>query len=396
MTFRLLLFLWVCVCLLASVSSLIVVPILYLRLQYSTVFIAALIPAAQSAHRVLQLDRYARIRTSRFSAVRWFYQSSVLLWFAYKVTRVHRALPAVQEMHDPMPGSRAILDEILRAGPDTYQKKESNVIQIQSLLSLVTSLVAEAGAAAVVDIGAGKALFTRAVFEVCTHVRVIAYDNRAGSSKDEFYDPLDETSSETSSETRYRRVVADVKDLSSSVITHLPDAGGCIVITKHLCGGATDSSLQTILSPPLNSHVKGVVLAPCCHQKTKRGDYINTRYLNAVGFCNTHVGVRGGKQDADWTTFMKLLSMSKNNSATVTKLQDFEYSKSPVLKLLGFAQCRSLGVKVRRILEEGRRLKLVEAGFSNARIVSYVPSSVTCDNLCIIATRGSCGECSDE
>ena len=42
-------------------------------------------------------------------------------------------------------------------------------------------------------------------------------------------------------------------------------------------------------------------------------------------------------------------------------------------------------------MEEGRRRKLVEAGFGNARLVEYVAGDVTGDNLAIVGTRGNIG-----
>ena len=68
------------------------------------------------------------------------------------------------------------------------------------------------------------------------------------------------------------------------------------------------------------------------------------------------------------------------------ELEPFEYSKSPLLKLLGFRECKRLGRMVRRILEEGRRRRVVEAGFGNARVVEYVGGDVTGDNLAIVAS----------
>ena len=217
---------------------------------------------------------------------------------------------------------------------------------------------------------------------------VVAYDSRPGSKKDEFYDPLPPTAS-------YVRVVADVKDVASAVLAVLPPAGSAVAVTKHLCGGASDSSLLSLLSLPLSERIGAVLLAPCCHQKTRRGEYSNLPYLRSLGFCESHVGVRGRAQDSDWTAMLKLISMSKNTKKS--NLESFEYSKSPILKLLGFARCRALGRMARRVLEEGRRRRLVEGGFGDARVVEYVNEGVTGDNLAIVGTksRGAeiCGEC---
>jgi hypothetical protein len=70
----------------------------------------------------------------------------------------------------------------------------------------------------------------------------------------------------------------------------------------------------------------------------------------------------------------------------VTDLLDFEYSKSTLLKLLGFKRARDLGRKARRLFEEGRMRYLRDHGF-DAHLVRYCDESITGDNLAIIARR---------
>ena len=155
--------------------------------------------------------------------------------------------------------------------------------------------------ALVLDIGAGKALFTRAIYEALGRsVAVVALDSRKQSKRDRFYDPLPRASTSPSAraveprrsgeggegkvaagatrrspaavEAPYTRIVADVKSLASKTLVPLRDArgGGVVAVTKHLCGGATDESLVALCVPPLDAFVGACCLAPCCHQKTTR------------------------------------------------------------------------------------------------------------------------------
>lgn len=55
-------------------------------------------------------------------------------------------------------------------------------------------------------------------------------------------------------------------------------------------------------------------------------------------------------------------------------------------RILGFARCRELGLKARRLLEEGRLRYLRDRGFE-AKLVRYVDGGVTPDNLAIVAVR---------
>jgi len=290
---------------------------------------------------------------------------------------------------ESLPGSSILLDEILTTGPDTYQKKVTNRLQIESLLECVCDLVHHVRGRGriplVLDIGAGKALFTRAVYEALDRsVAVIALDSRkpkAASHKtgDMFYDPLTVNIGDKS----YTRLVADVRYLASKTLLPLREAknGGAIAITKHLCGGATDGSIIALCKDPLMDFVGACCFAPCCHQKTRKDQYCNIPFLESMGFCQTHIGLRGGIQDTDFKNFGMLISMSRAKD-----LQDWEYKKSPLLDLLGFAKASQLGRKARRLFEEGRLRYLEDHGFE-ARLVRYCDDAITGDNLAIIATK---------
>jgi hypothetical protein len=308
--------------------------------------------------------------------------------FAWRLDRAYKLLPPPVDATDAFPGGSAVIAEILGSGPDTFQSKPSNVAQIESLLNCVCNLISgirKTGATPLVlDIGAGKALFTRAVYEALERqVAVVALDNRRASDKDQFYDPPQSTLSNTLNEKPYSRIVADVRHLAARTMASMKEAnnGGVIAITKHLCGGATDGSLMALCQPPLDAHVGACCLAPCCHQKAKKGQYCNIPFLESMGFCQTHVGLRGGVQDNDFKNFGMLISMSR-----ASDLRDWEYKKSTLLELLGVVRAQDLGHKARRLLEEGRIRYLRDHGF-DAHLVRYCDASITGDNLAIIATK---------
>ncbi|GMH72531.1 hypothetical protein TrVE_jg12570 [Triparma verrucosa] len=326
---------------------------------------------------ILPNDRCAILRTSRFKYLRQLYKTFSIFLFLFNLSQVPLT-PVIDDL-DEVPGARTLIGEILSTGPDTYQKKSSNVSQIASLLGLVSELLD--GASSVVDIGAGKALYTRAIYEMGKRrIPTIALDNRKGGKDDEFYDPP--SSSDSESCCCYTRVVCDVKQVSDETLGLLGEEA--VAVTKHLCGGATDSILMSIGSYPLRNCVKRLCVAGCCHQKTKRDEYCNMEFLNKHSLCFTHVGVRGGVQDNDFRTLQMLISISKNNAT----LFDFEYAKKPLVKLVGFETARNWGRVARRVLEEGRMEFLRERGW-NCELRRYVDEAVTGDNLVIVGRRKS-------
>jgi hypothetical protein len=334
-------------------------------------------------------DRFAMVRRSRFKFVRQMYQAIFILYFAYKLESVCSRFTDPQDELQLFEGGRQILNDILTTGPDTYQKKHTNLLQIESLMECVSNLIPLVSCNGVkpviIDIGAGKALLTRALYEAFhRQISVVALDNRPTSRKDEFYDPV----TVGAGEAPYTRIVADVRDLADRTLGQLQTAGsnhlgGAIAITKHLCGGATDSSIISLCEPPLQDFIGGCCLAPCCHQKIKKNQYCNVDFLQSHGFCSTHIGVRGGVQDNDFRTFGILISISKMN---VSDLVNCEFKNSQMLAVLGFARCQELGRLARRLLEEGRMNFLRKHGYE-CQLVRYCDENVANDNLAIIATR---------
>ena len=227
------------------------------------------------------------------------------------------------------------------------------------------------------DLGAGKALLTRAVYEAnARRVAVIALDVRREKNRDRFYDPP--TAGSLPTDAGFTRTVGDTRDLSRLKLPEATRGGGVVALAKHLCGGATDGSLEALCRPPLTEFVGACCVAPCCHQKTRLEDYCNRPFLEAVGF---------GSRD-DWRTLMMLLQISR-----ATELREFEYRKSYLLALVGFRRAKRLGVIARRLLEEGRLRYLRERGGFTASLVRYVDAEVTPDNLAIVAMRENEAHC---
>jgi len=146
------------------------------------------------------------------------------------------------------------------------------------------------------------------------------------------------------------------------------------VIAKHLCGGATDFALERIVKHT-QSHEKGLApikllcIAPCCHQKTKFLNYCNRNYLDKIGLGGVHI----------FKSLVNLIQLSRHK-----KLKSFEYKRWKGLQNFEFDEVKTLGRNCRRILEEGRMMKLRENGFQ-VELVKYTDELTTPDNLIMYA-----------
>ena len=376
-----------------------------------------LITVAPYTYNRLKKDRWKSVRCHKSAIIRRLHKTLTIYQLAWRIEEAYSKLPPPLDALEFYPGSSKILEDVIANGPKTWQSKPKNVAQIKSLMNCVCQLVPvvvqrniDINSASdnsittttplVLDIGAGKALFTRAIYEALDRkVAVVALDSRRarkgvgkakrGDQGDQFYDPCEDTATAIAHEDApYTRIVADVRYLAARTMIPLKKSkdGGVIAITKHLCGGATDGSIQALCKSPLANFVGACCFAPCCHQKLKREQYCNIPYLESLGFCKTHEGVRGqGKgtmQDHDFGTLKMLISISKADHLQ----EEWEYSNKQLPKILGFSRAKILGRKVRRILEEGRMEYLRERGF-DSHLVRYCGNDITCDNLAIIATK---------
>ena len=267
---------------------------------------------------LLRRDRCAAVRCHRWSCVRWQFQVCAILNFAWRLDRACSDLPSPTEQGASLPGSTAILENVLAGGPNTYQKKPTNRVQIESLLECIHRLVQEletrGARPLVLDLGAGKALLTRVVYEALgRRVATVALDCRdGGAGRDQFYDPPPpiedrRAASQNPAAAPYLRVVADVgNDRQFNARMKAPLAltspHGLVAVSKHLCGGATDCIIRQLCCDPLADFVGACCIAPCCHQKIRRKQYCNLAYLRGKGFCTEHVGLRGGTHDVDFRT----------------------------------------------------------------------------------------------
>ncbi|KAJ3256849.1 hypothetical protein HK103_005093 [Boothiomyces macroporosus] len=82
--------------------------------------------------------------------------------------------------------------------------------------------------------------------------------------------------------TNWKRIIIDIKDLHLSKVENISDHP-LVVYSKHLCGVATDLTLNCVTNYHSEGRkVGGVLIALCCHQLCKYEQYINPEYLQEL------------------------------------------------------------------------------------------------------------------
>lgn len=172
------------------------------------------------------------------------------------------------------------------------------------------------------------------------------------------------------------RAKIDIKDLYIDDIleTQFSESEGFVAISKHLCGAATDLTIQCILkNETLLDKFQGMIIAMCCrhccnysqlHPLTR--EYLNERGVDQQGFKH----------------LMKFASWAVNGRRP--EMSDDDGSDHP--SGLTIKQREELGLKARRLVDESRRHTLQSQGFT-VKLCHYVPKSISLENTCMVVTR---------
>ncbi|GAW81073.1 hypothetical protein, conserved [Plasmodium gonderi] len=120
-------------------------------------------------------------------------------------------------------------------------------------------------------------------------------------------------------------------------------------LTKHLCGNGTDLALQMFINNTKNKNMENCfIFAPCCHHKCK---------------------------------VQKILGFNRLKNLNIDK----RYLQYVVSHMSGYASCdspikKSLGKKVKILVDLVRILYLLDQGLQNVYLVKYVNRSITIEN----------------
>jgi tRNA:m4X modification enzyme len=172
------------------------------------------------------------------------------------------------------------------------------------------------------------------------------------------------------------RAKVDIKDLyiDNIIDTQFKESAGFVAISKHLCGAATDLTIQCILNnEQLLSKFQGMIIAMCCrhccnysqlHPLTR--EYLQERDIDQQGFKH----------------MMKFASWAVNGRRPNMKDEDGADHPSG----LTIKEREGLGLKARRIVDESRKFALQAQGF-NVKLCHYVTKDISLENTCMVVTN---------
>ena len=196
-----------------------------------------------------------------------------------------------------------------------------------------------------IEFGAGKAALSHYIAERITAHHILI--ERAPMRNK--YDKLHKST--------FTRLQADISDID---LTRVELPGAVVCVGKHVCGGATDLSIVSLLKAGVR--IEGVVLATCCHHRCTLSTYIGGDILTSVGL-----------SDIEQVHLFKASSWGP--SGAVRPDADIE--------ALSMAKSAA-GLKAKRIIDIARVLYLCSLGLTS-RLFQYCDNALTPENMVLVA-----------
>ena len=154
------------------------------------------------------------------------------------------------------------------------------------------------------------------------------------------------------------RELIDIKNLSLN--NYYDSYNNFCFISKHLCGEACELSLNKIVEL-INEHKNknfnkkfNIIIATCCHYLLNFETYCNFKLFEEYNF---------SKEEFDLMARLSSWSTLKDET-------DKNYK---------------LGKQIKTLLDHGRCLYLEENGFKKVKLIEYIDSDITKENIIILA-----------
>lgn len=179
---------------------------------------------------------------------------------------------------------------------------------------------------------------------------------------------------------RIKRTRIDIKDINLEAFLKDVDHDEIVVISKHLCGAATDLTFNLLVNSSLlqpGSKLRGLTIAMCCRHACCYESLLpqSKKYLRSMGI----------EKASDFNSLKRIASWALSGSRGTPKSESNHDEN-----LLSGDEMEQLGLSARRLIDDSRVAGLNdilrEKGFE-ADMFLYVDKEVTLENSCIYIKR---------
>lgn len=194
-----------------------------------------------------------------------------------------------------------------------------------------------------------------------------------------------------------QRLRVDIQHLNLQGIDSINNYKRIVGLGKHLCGGATDLTLQC-LSTQSNQRVAGIVLALCCHHRCTYNAYVGHVFLQEAGFLPEEFYILTAL--TSWATCSAKDSVplqkkvdqdpdTDQGPETDSSSEEKQMNENRYARLGLKAHYREeVGRKAKQLLDYGRVKHLNTQGFQS-RLIQYVDTEETPENVALVAVSQS-------
>ena len=175
---------------------------------------------------------------------------------------------------------------------------------------------------------------------------------------------------------RVERATCDLKDFCLAEMESLQDRR-CVVVGKHLCGGATDLALRCIAAcrspnspaegPGARPCVLALGIATCCHHRCTLDTYVGAEVLGELGFAARDL------EHIFWLSAWATLRGGGHGAPEAPGREDLYFSSIPLERRV------ETGRRCKQLVDAGRLEWLRRRGYK-ASGVRYVAREVTPEN----------------
>lgn len=181
------------------------------------------------------------------------------------------------------------------------------------------------------------------------------------------------------------RVKIDIKDLFVDDILTRDKFSSLqnIVISKHLCGVATDLTLRCIINNPfLFKSLDSMCIAMCCRHICDPDQYVNADFIRDIlnRFNSTLT------YQEFFVTLTKLCSWATNGKRP--GVQDCDLVELSRDRFVTVKERERIGLMARRVIDEGR-LQWVRQNFPNSKtgLIKYVSKDISLENVALLLSK---------
>lgn len=179
------------------------------------------------------------------------------------------------------------------------------------------------------------------------------------------------------------RIKIDIKDFDLNIAMTEKFGENSIknavsVVSKHLCGCATDLTLECIRNG--KQKVFGVAIALCCRQLCS---YETFPTVGKEWLKNNGIGIDGFKTLTRMTSWAVT---GPGNSKSEHEHEQNDEDNKENETLLTIDQRREYGLKARRLIDYARLLSVRDMNYK-AKLVEYIDFSVSPENICLLAYK---------